>query len=313
MKILYLIMGARNDLAGRNIRAILDHPVQNFMDTYNGSNEYNYMYYDGGYAYNSIEDGNHLCIEEDDGIYRTFEKTISALQFIDDCKIGYDWLVRTNISQVVNLWLLDSILPSLDPGFVYGQKNNTVIVPGKWENNIYTRGDMVIMGRGTVEEILNVSDMFFCKDTPALDHTDDVLMGMCLAASDPKYFKRMRVLKYAFFPMDFAGTQAVIKEHPEQLVHTLGIRMKTTPPGKQSGWSWEDNEWRKDDCRKIELVGDFLRDKYVGGDFPLDRDVKDLYESNDIIVPLEYHYGDGRKSMLKLKDIRRLLEESVKK
>lgn len=313
MKILYLIMGARKgDLAMRNIHAIFESPIGNFTDGYKGDNEYYFIYYDGGYACDYMLDANHICLEAYDGIYDTFEKTVSAFRFLEEEKFEYDWVIRTNISQVVNLWMFDSLSGSLAPGYVYGQKNNTIIIHGKWENQLYTRGDMIIMDHDTVRAILSKADAFYEKDTPELDHTDDVLMGMCLVASDPEYYKRLRILKYAFLPFMYPAIENYPAWYPDFLKHCLGIRLKTIPPGKNSGWSWDDNEWRKDDCKKIRFIGQFLADKYRDGAYDCVKDVNDILESNDKIAPLEYHYENGTVELLKVNAIRRLLEEGNK-
>ena len=307
MKVLYLIMGARNDLASRNIKSIFSNLFVPFQETYKGNNEFLFMFYDGGYDKEDIVDGNHIMTESNDDINGTFEKTIEALRMIDERNIHYDWLIRTNISQIINLPLFDEVLPTLESDKVYSQKNNVVVTEGKWKNNLYSRGDMFIMSWTTVHDILSVSQNFFGKPTEGLDHVDDVLLGMCLALTDKKYFKRLRILRYVYCPFSYDETKTFFGHDPgSDLTRTLGVRLKTSPPQTLSGWSWDDNVWRQEDTKKIEYCSKYLL-KIWSDDKPK-RTIEDLYEEKDKIAPLEWTDKKGNKQALNVREICRRLE-----
>jgi hypothetical protein len=120
MKIAIMVMAANVEPSTRNLDAI-----QNTLVKYQNEhkdkfkNEYDfYFYWSGGEnldeevkisnseKYNNLK---FIEVKEEESIYRTFEKSIKAFDYIE--RNGYyDWYVRMNISMWLNIDLLDSVI-----------------------------------------------------------------------------------------------------------------------------------------------------------------------------------------------------------
>ena len=80
-------------------------------------------------------------------------------------------------------------------------------------------------------------------------------------------------------------------------VHALTSRVKTTPAGMYSGYSWKDNEYRLHDVIKMRLLSDFYK-KMSRADY-------DGVTFDDIVVP-----DDGYDSMILYSLVRASLSEA---
>ena len=89
---------------------------------------------------NYIDIDNHIIyVIADDSLYGTWEKTYKAIQILDNY-IDYDFIFRTNTSNVINIKLLNNLINYLNPylhelwsvDFIYDRtkyKDNNVISP----------------------------------------------------------------------------------------------------------------------------------------------------------------------------------------
>ena len=79
-------------------------------------------------------------------------------------------------------------------------------------------------------------------------HVDDCLMGLCIIeALGNKYYEKLKMLTYNFLPRDtdISGFNK----------YALASRVKTIAPGvNYSGYSWDDNKYRRYDAEKIKRI-----------------------------------------------------------
>ena len=100
-------------------------------------------------------------------------------------------------------------------------------------------------------------------DRDGVDHVDDCLIGCCfIDYAGPDYYKSLYMLSYTYLPNHEVGDD--IK--PQK--YNIGTRVKTVPPNETySGYSWEDNEWRKKDCEKMIKLTEYVENnpfEYIG-------------------------------------------------
>jgi hypothetical protein len=202
------------------------------------------------------ESNNFYKIElaSEDGIHKTFEKTVSAFEKVDSLD-KYDWFVRINISTYLNVPLLDKILGYLDNTMIYSSALNTYITDEKYFNDIYPRGDFYMFSKYTYDkiskyfskyvfDIKNFRNMF----NNTVPHVDDCVLGLCIIEGlGNNYYEKLKTLTYNFLPRDtdISGFNK----------YALASRVKTMPPGvNYSGYSWDDNKYRRCDAEKIKRI-----------------------------------------------------------
>lgn len=221
-----------------------------------------------------------------DTVYRTFEKTVDMFSIIAGS--GYDWYVRINISNFLNMDLLDNVLSSCKKDKIYCNAVNSISNMDNYFNVFYARGDFMIISDSRIKNILNASPRFYESDIrdqgrDNVVHTDDTLLGLCFFHSieseqdDPfGYIDFIEQLKYAFLPQQKLSDEIV---KGIDFTHTISFRVKTVPPEvNYSGYSWNDNEYRKIDPEKMKLIHEKIKD--------IDRNtlptsIEDLYVKPD--------------------------------
>ena len=310
MRIAVMIMSASVEPAVRNTDAIIRYVADDCADMARRgglANEYVFYPYltDGGVPGVYPVDGHDGCFRvvtsAPDDIYGTFEKTVEAYRMIPN---DFDFIIRMNISCFLNIRMLDAMIGTADPDRVYCNAVNTVISSYKYSNLIYPRGDFWMMSAAVADKVFAAADRFavdranpadFMKMTADLDHVDDVLTGMCLAAAYGKEYTGMiKPVYYQYIP-DKTDSSGQI---PVRLcVHALTSRVKTTPAGMYSGYSWKDNEYRLHDVIKMRLLSDFYK-KMSRADY-------DGVTFDDIVVP-----DDSYDSMILYSLVRASLSEA---
>jgi len=266
MKVAIEILSTNSEPSTSNIVAM----KETFVKLANESSlehDYDFYFYYGGYDASKL--GTAVVIKEDDvkncynvkvscqdTIYNTFEKGIWALKYVK----GYDWYIRINISCYLNILLLDKVLNQFNNDTVYCNAINTYINDENYYNDIYPRGDMMIFSEKTRQGILSNCEKYIrCdinnKDRLNIPHVDDCLFGLCLIDYFGKdYFEHLLMLKYNYLP-----------EPKENLGNTvslfcIGNRVKTNPPGvSYSGYSWDDNEYRRFDGKKMKYINNIIK------------------------------------------------------
>lgn len=142
-----MIMSAAVEPAVRNTDAILRYIADDCADmARRGELAHEYVFYpyvsDGGksgvYPIMGHDNCFRLVTSAPDDIYGTFEKTVEAYRTMPK---DFDFVVRINISCYINIRMLDSIIGSANPDFIYCNAVNTVISSYKYSNLIYPRGD----------------------------------------------------------------------------------------------------------------------------------------------------------------------------
>ena len=220
-----------------------------FVKSCNSDHDYDNLYY--------------IVVNERESVYRTFEKTYCALKYVDeDLDEKYDLYVRVNISMYLNLDLLDKVADKLKPGNLYCNALNSYInLESEYCNDIYPRGDLMIFDHSILEKIIGDDNDFKFKEDnleyrPLVNHVDDCLIGLCLINGFGKdYYKHLYMLKYNYLPD---------AEIDPRMINTyaIGSRIKTVPPEVgYSGYSWDDNDYRKKDVEKFHYLYDYYKNR----------------------------------------------------
>ena len=210
----------------------------------------------------------YIEVKEEESIYRTFEKSIKAFDYVYRNN-DYDWYVRMNISMWINIDLLDSVIFSFKPNSMYGNALNSYVnLNCAYCDDLYARGDLMIFDKDVMKGILGNAMKFLYSDwrmtvRDGVDHVDDCLIGCCfIDYAGPDYYKSLYMLSYTYLPSHEVGDD--IK--PQK--YNIGTRVKTVPPNETySGYSWEDNEWRKKDCEKMIKLTEYVENnpfEYIG-------------------------------------------------
>ena len=279
MKIAIMVMAANAEPSTRNLEAIKNTLVR-YQNEHKDKfkNEYDfYFYWSGGddmkkevnvstsKEYSNLK---YIEVKEEESVYRTFEKSIKAFDYVYRNN-DYDWYVRMNISMWINIDLLDSVIFSFKPNSMYGNALNSYVnLNCAYCDDLYARGDLMIFDKDVMKGILGNAMKFLYSDwrmtdRDGVDHVDDCLIGCCfIDYAGPDYYKSLYMLSYTYLPNHEVGDD--IK--PQK--YNIGTRVKTVPPNETySGYSWEDNEWRKKDCEKMIKLTEYVENnpfEYIG-------------------------------------------------
>lgn len=198
-----------------------------------------------------------IAVGDEESIYRTYEKTAKIFRFISNKE--YDWIFRINCSLFLNIDLIDLALSNrwFETNKIYCNAINSIdIGEYKYMNTLYARGDMYIMSMKLLKRILPYLKKYEYCDTDMKQrieviHVDDVIMGLVVKdAIGKEYWKSFVSLNYLFFP-DY--DDFLINIH--KFAKCISSRVKTIPPGTvYSGYSWDDNEYRKKDAEKMKYL-----------------------------------------------------------
>ena len=277
MNIAILIMSTKTEPSVRNVIAMKDTMIK---QTNEESFKHHYDFFE--YFYDEdIEDKNdcilscdqdkqypnyyHIRISGKESVYHTLEKTYAAFNYLLNTEHEYkkyDGFIRINISCYLNMKLLDRCLGLMNKDVVYSNALNTLDCIGTpFFNQLYTRGDFYIMFRdnliGTLKEAKQFlyCDQDLSSNRPNIVHVDDVIFGcvFILHKGSTEYFKHLQMIKYNFIPIFFDSKNT---DMLNALINKFAIssRIKTVPDGLYSGYSWDDNEYRKNDPIKMEFV-----------------------------------------------------------
>ena len=269
MKIAIQVLSTLKEPSTRNIDAIKRTYVayaNYLMREKKLRNTYDFYFYYGGYENElsetvvetdeTIEHCFNIKIPLEESIYNTFEKGIEALKVADK----YDWYVRSNISCYINIPILDKAFIAFDKNIVYCNSINSFINDENYFNDLYPRGDFMIFSREVKEGILKVAPKFIrcdyaMKDRLNIPHVDDCMFGICLIDYfGEKYYDHLKALKYNYIPTYKTDEPYVWDKN------YIASRVKTIPPGINfSGYSWEDNQYRENDVRKMEVLNEEIK------------------------------------------------------
>ena len=274
-----MVMASNAEPSTRNLEAIKNTLVR-YQNEHKDKfkNEYDfYFYWSGGddmkkevnvstsKEYSNLK---YIEVKEEESVYRTFEKSIKAFDYVYRNN-DYDWYVRMNISMWINIDLLDSVIFSFKPNSMYGNALNSYVnLNCAYCDDLYARGDLMIFDKAVMKGILGNAMKFLYSDwrmtdRDGVDHVDDCLIGCCfIDYAGPDYYKSLYMLSYTYLPNHEVGDD--IK--PQK--YNIGTRVKTVPPDETySGYSWEDNEWRKKDCEKMIKLTEYVENnpfEYIG-------------------------------------------------
>lgn len=271
-----MVMAANMEPSTRNLEAIKETMIR-----YQNENCENMKHYYDWYFYwcdetieeevvleqsEEYENLGIIKIKDEESVYRTFEKSIKVFDLLSRTK-KYDWYVRINISMFLNMKLLDSAINVLKSGKMYGNAMNSYVnLNSKYCNDLYVRGDLMIFDSVVMEGILSQALRFMYSDMnmksrDGVDHVDDCLIGCCfIEYSGSDYYKNLYMLNYQYIPDNEINENSKV----EMNNYCIGARVKTVPPTvTYSGYSWDDNEYRKVDCVKMRKLDESVRRKNI--------------------------------------------------
>ena len=263
MKVLVLIMGARNTLSEKNIQEMKNTFITDAINDTTLKNEYTFAYYDGGWEYEKIdeEDGLfHIRTIANDDVHSTFEKTMFAFE-LSLQKFEFDVLVRINISSYINIRLLDSCIDTIDTKCIYANKLLVVTSDPTHPNFLAPRGDFFMTGRDVIKGILEHEVI---DRNRILDHVDDVLIGCAFAeyVGNSSYVDRLKQIQYCYLPHVYSDPSKSFVISDKTIDGNICYRLKTVPPNeKVSGYSWDYNKYRDCDVIKMKKLHEIIKDK----------------------------------------------------
>lgn len=265
MKVAILVMSTNKEPSLSNVRMMKD-TLFNDIDVLSNNGKLNHSYdiyvYSGG-SDTDLEDSTQqdekysnvfyetFAVEE--SIYRTFEKTIYSLTNHE-----YDFYIRINISCFLNIRLIDRILNGLKTDCIYCSAINSYIHDDTYLNDLYARGDMMIFSKSVRNKILENANKYMFCDTVMnqvrlnVEHVDDCLLGLCFIDGYGKdYYQHLIMLKYNFIPhYSLSDINSSMIDR-----YSVSNRVKTMPPNVlYSGYSWDDNEYRRIDGEKMKYI-----------------------------------------------------------
>lgn len=267
MKCCILIMGCKVNPGLRNMDAIHDTYITLYNENKNDfENDFDFYFYDGDnekfYVDKFKEYANIIhCVNKDD-IHSTYQKSLEAYNWIIENK-KYDWIVRVNISTYVNLYALDKFLNFANKNTIYANQFCVYLYNWHYLNDCYPRGDANIVPFNIFKKaVLKSKTVKPEKIQDRTDKVDDVLMGMAYINSyNDLYINHYQVIDYNFLPF---GISEINEKSAVVLnsVTCIFTRLKTCPPNTDSGYSWNDNEYRVQDVEKLKLVNVVIK-KYA--------------------------------------------------
>lgn len=319
MKVAVLIMSANKEPSLRNIEAMRETFIKQVED---GSfkNDYDFFeyYFDENLEIEKVEviqkskNFYSIRIGGYETVYRTYEKTYFAFKHLieSDSFPEYEKFIRINISSYLNMNLLDSVIESAEDNKIYAAALNTYIngeVP-ELANHLYARGDFYIMSRKTVKGILDYGKDILYNDIAdknrlMINHVDDTLMGYAYIQymGLKHYFDNLNMVYYGFIPNPTENLDEISNNINK---NALTTRVKTVPPTvAYSGYSWDDNEYRLYDVKKIKIIHEILKNcKYT---------TKSI---NDLIVPIKEERSTTVVNLLPAKpsEIKKYLRQVIK-
>lgn len=279
MRIAILIMSTEMQPSLRNVEALKNTIIKQTNEQ-QFQNEYDFFIYsyvngeDTDTVKNCTQDSVYkncynIHINGIESVYHTYEKTYVTYKYLLDNESiygKYDKFIRINISCYLNMRLLDSVIADMKEDIIYTNAINSYInMESVCPNKLYPRGDFYIVSHSELKGIIKAGkSLMYCdqslKERNGITHVDDTLFGYAfiLYRGATEYHKHLQMIKYNFLPFTIDQKEAI-----DANLNTLSIssRVKTTPPGVVSGYSWDDNEWRMHDMKKIEYIHKMLKDK----------------------------------------------------
>ena len=273
-RIAIMVMAADAEPSTRNLQAIKDTIVK-YQNEHKDELQHQYDFYfywsddstKTGYKINKSKEYDNLyniIVKEEESIYRTYEKTIRAFDVVTK-QCDYDWFVRMNISMFLNIRLLDAVINQFKHGCIYGNALNSIVnLNCAYCDDLYVRGDLMIFDKSVMDGISQYALKFMYNDInmkvrDGIDHVDDCLLGCCfIDYAGKEYYKNLYMLSYTYLP-DYE-----ISDNIKPDDYHIGTRVKTVPPTETySGYSWDDNEYRKMDVEKMKKLNEYIENNPV--------------------------------------------------
>lgn len=274
MKIAILIMATKQNPSTRNVDAFKNTVVKFCVENrYRLKHEYVFVFYYADDKTQTIKDDDFVytfSYNMEESVYRTFEKTRCALIDVRDV-INPDLYVRVNISTYINILLLDCLAEQMYKSDLLfcNRINNHVNIASSRFNDVYPRGDFMIFKKDVVDVIDREGEKYMYDNTNlkdlhiGVDHVDDCMIGVCLKDGIGKeYYEKISMLKYNYIPdakPDYSSINMMC----------IASRLKTVPPNTNSGYSWDDNDFRLYDVEKFNDIHEIYKNVVYSDDVSL--------------------------------------------
>jgi len=202
MNILILIIFTKNTF--NSIDNEIVHKMLNIQRTYhNKINNVKSYFIEFRDQQNDIEiDDDFIYIKGDEDILNILDKTIKATEYLINIKkFNFDYLLRTNISSIINLPLLISYCEKLPRENIYTGANienlqwidnRTGIYNTEFYGTIYAQGICIIFSYDIINEII------LNKDKLNYDIVDDVSLGIYINKYKPNLMSNIEKFKCSF-------------------------------------------------------------------------------------------------------------------
>jgi hypothetical protein len=203
MNILILIIFTRNHF--NNIDNEIVYKMLNIQRTYHNkiNNVTSYFIEFRRDQENDIEiDGDFIYIKGDEHILNILDKTIKAVEYLINIqKYNFDYLIRTNISSIINIPLLISYCEKLPRENIYTGANienlqwidyRAGIYNTDYRGTIYPQGICIIFSYDIINEII------INKDKLNYNIVDDVSFGIYINKYKPNLVTNIDKFKCSF-------------------------------------------------------------------------------------------------------------------
>ena len=200
--------------------------------------------------------------KESEGYYKTFSKTIYALQELNKLGIKYDYLLRTNNSTWINLPMINE--------FLAWQNDDSQIFTGRiyssfWSAfNLYAGGELMIFSKRNIDILLKLSEKpeDYEKRIPGCD--DNLLFGLW-----NKRLLNLQLTEHKYLH-SFDDEMCIEKELPYNIDFTkIAYQVKTYLVSDEDRLTYDVNKmkqvdemWRKCDVSLDELYNKLMEQYY---------------------------------------------------
>lgn len=246
-------------------------------DKYKNLNVEFWTYTDAGYNQDTyVDKENHIIyikrthkFENNEGFYKTFSKTVYAIQELNKL-VKYDYLVRTNNSTWLNIPLINE--------FLSWQTDDSLIFTGRiyssfWSAfNLYGGGELMIFSKRNVDILLTLADNpeKYEQQIPGCD--DNLLFGL--------WNKRLLSLQLteSKYLHSFDDEMCLDKKLPDNIDFTkIAYQIKT--------YSVSDEERELYDIAKMYELNNLWKNNNISLDELYDKVISQNYDKYIYIIP----------------------------
>lgn len=188
-------------------------------------------------TYSIDKDKHKIYVDSKDDLFSTWDKTLKPLRIVNQYKIDYDYIFRTNTSTYINVPLLDAFVQSLseDDDKIYGgmidaPKQTT----SPYEHCCYAQGNAILLKKKYIDIIINQDNYINFRKNDEVDRetkwnryiycVDDNVIGGILN----RWFIDREINIYSMY-RDFRFCYKITTPN-DQLHKYIAVSLKSTQP-----------------------------------------------------------------------------------